>query len=263
MGTSASSKGPGPNVPIVPPWVEDPTAPPAPPNAPPPAPPPLAQPRRFRPARTALGRWSREGSEENLRRGLGHYTRSGMGGAANATSRMAGSASSAGAIYEALTALAANQPLPPQYGIQQGQISGLSQAEIIDALVDALCPVDGTQDAEASRDSAARALCEIVDEGGDVTDLSQDQIDWVVQTFLGNEIAHRIALDVGMAVLDKAPSAKMGQQRLEEMQAYVREELARRYGERRALHGSLDRQSAAQLGRDVIHDTFDIFESYL
>ena len=53
------------------------------------------------------------------------------------------------------------------------------------------------------------------------------------------------------------------QQRLEEMQSYVREELAGRYAERRALSGTLDRQAAAQLGRDVIQDTFDVFESYL
>jgi hypothetical protein len=139
----------------------------------------------------------------------------------------------------------------------------LTQAEIIDVLVDVLCPVDGTQDGEASRDSAARALTDIVEQGNDVTDLDQNQIDQVVQTFLGNEVAHRIALDVGMAVIDKAPSAKVGQQRLEEMQSYVREELAGRYEERRALNGTLDRQAAAQLARDVIQDTFDVFESYL
>jgi hypothetical protein len=186
-----------------------------------------------------------------------------MGGASNATSRMAGSASSAGAIYEALSALAADQPLPPQYGVSRSRLAGLSQAEIIDVLVEALCPVDGTQDAEASRDSAARALTDIVDQGGDVIELDQLQIDQVVQTFLGNEVAHRIALDVGLAVIDKAPTAKLGQQRLEEMQAYVKEELAIRYAARRALSGALDRQTAAQLGRDVINDTFDVFESYL
>lgn len=260
MGTSASSKGPGSNVPIVPPWVDDP-APPLPPQ--PNAPPQMAPPRRFRPARTSLGKFGRDGGDANLRRGLGHYASSGMGGSANATSRMAGSASSAGAIHETLTALAADQPLPPEYGVAEARLDGLTQAEIIDVLVDVLCPVDGTQDGEASRDSAARALTDIVEQGNDVTDLDQDQIDQVVRTFLGNEVAHRIALDVGMAVIDKAPSAKVGQQRLEEMQSYVREELARRYAERRALSGSLNRQTAAQLGRDVIQDTFDVFESYL
>lgn len=260
MGTSASSKGPGPNVPIVPPWVDDPAPPPPPP---PNTPPPMAPPRRFGPARTSLGKWAKSGDDANLRRGLGHYTSGGMGGASNATARMAGSASSAGAIHEALTALAAEQPLPPQYGVSQARLGGLTQAEIIDVLVDVLCPVDGTQDGEASRDSAARALTDIVEQGNDVTDLDQNQIDQVVQSFLGNEVAHRIALDVGMAVIDKAPTAKVGQQRLEEMQSYVREELAGRYAERRALSGTLDRQAAAQLGRDVIQDTFDVFESYL
>lgn len=259
MGTSTSSRGPGPGVPIVPPWVEDPAAPP---GTPPPQDPPLAPAGRFRPARAALGRYGNGGRAEDLRRGLGHYVRSGMGGSANATARMGGTATRAGALYGALQDLAAGEAIA-EYGLDQAQLQGLTQAEIIDRLVDALCPTDGTQEAEASRDSAARALADCLADDEDVRDLPQDRIDQVVRDFLGNEIAHQIALDVGLAVLQKAQSAKMGQQRLEEMQDYVRQELGRRYDERRALHGGLDRDSAARMGREVIADAFDIFESYV
>lgn len=258
MGTSSSSRGPGSGVPIVPPWVEDPV-PPAPGS--PLQEPVIAPAGRFRSARTALGRWSAEHKQSDLRRGLGHYVRSGLGGSATATSRMGSSAARAGALYGALQGLAAGQNLA-EFGIDATQLRGLSQAEIIDRLVDALCPADGTQEAEASRDSAARALSDVVG-GDDVLDLSQDRIDQVVRAFLGNDVAHQIASDVGLAVLQKAASAKVGQQRLEEMQDYVREELGRRYDERRALSGALDRDSAATMSREVISDCFEIFESYL
>lgn len=259
MGTSASSRGPGPGVPIVPPWVQDPATPP---GTPLPTDPPIAPPGRFRPARTALGRFGGSGRQEDLRRGLGHYVRSGMGGAGNATARMGSTAARAGALYGALQDLAAGEALA-EYGLDEAQLQGLTQAEIIDRLVDALCPADGTQEAEASRDSAARALAECVGDDDDVRDLPQERIDQVVRDFLGNEIANQVALDVGLAVLQKAPNAKTGQQRLEEMQDYVRQELGRRYDERRALNGRLDRESAARLGREVMADAFDVFESYV
>lgn len=258
MGTSTSSRGPGPGVPIVPPWVDDPATPP---GTPPPADPPIAPAGRFRPARTALGRYGSGGRQGDLRRGLGHYVRSGLGGAGNATARMGSSATRAGALYGALQDLAAGQGLA-EYGLDQAQLQGLTQAEIIDRLVDVLCPVDGTQEAEASRDSAARALAECSGDD-DLRDLSQERIDHVVRDFLGNEIAHQVALDVGLAISQRAPNARTGQQRLEEMQDYVRQELGRRYDERRALHGRLDRDGAARLGREVIADAFDVFESYV
>src|SRR5262245_19673040 len=107
MGTSASSAGPGGRVPLVPPWVPDvaPTAPQA--AAPaqtvpsvtvPPAQ-ALAPLGRFRGARANLGRFVATGSQQDLRRGLGHYVRSGSGGAVQATRRMGGTVRNAGVLY--------------------------------------------------------------------------------------------------------------------------------------------------------------------
>lgn len=66
MGTSASSKGPGSGVPLVPPWVED--------N------PEVAEPSRFKAARINLGKFAKNGSEDSLGRGLGYYSKNGLGG---------------------------------------------------------------------------------------------------------------------------------------------------------------------------------------
>jgi hypothetical protein len=98
-----------------------------------------------------------------------------------------------------------------------------ANGRITDVLVDTLCPADETQDAEVSRNPAARALSDIVDQGNHVFELpGPDRLGCAGAS--RNELSDRIALAVGTAVLDKAASAKIGQQRLEEMQAYIREE---------------------------------------
>ncbi len=193
MGTSASSRGPGSgsDIPIVPPWVENPPAPPSthpittppqptqpspssasPGSAPnplqvPPASPALpSQPGRWRGARTSLGKFASGGADRqrHLTRGLGHYSRSGMGGAANTARRLRGSSRSAGVLHTTLTSLAQGTSLPPEIGIDAQALAGLSPEQVLDAIVNAIRPIDGTQDSEATRDSAARALSEIMAE---------------------------------------------------------------------------------------------------
>src|SRR5262245_52180541 len=130
MGTSSSSRGPGANVRFVPQWVPAlPPPMPLPPDvanaaalpsplpdqnsalaAPLPAPPPVQAPPiapvgRFRSARTSLGRYARSGSNDDLKRGLGHYAATGLGGSHLATQRMARTAVNAGKLYSTLSAL--------------------------------------------------------------------------------------------------------------------------------------------------------------
>src|SRR5690349_18932905 len=114
MGTSQSSDGSPPGVPMVPPWV--PTPPPLdkPPlptpddqqksSTPPPMPSvPLAPAGRFTGARKSLGGFARTGNAAAMRRGLGHYIRSGYGGAPTAANRFGGTAATANTLYHALS----------------------------------------------------------------------------------------------------------------------------------------------------------------
>lgn len=265
MGTSASSRGPGSGVPLVPEWV--PSAPGQ--QPPPPAdggnPTPVAPPARFRPARTSLGQYGRDGGARDLRRGIGHYSRKGLGGAASAAQRMAGTAQTAGGLYGVLDALRTGTPLPPNVSISTGTLAGRSQREIADIITDALRPVDGTQDTEAARDAVSRALSEVLelDPNADLAALTTDQINLVIESFIAGDLAHRIELDVGKAILDKAPNYAQGVDRLEEMKAYVRQEVARAFRARANIGQTMDRQVAASLSNDIIRDTFEIFESYL
>lgn len=294
MGTSASSRGPGsgPDIPIVPPWVDNPPAVPQPqaplpqvpvlgqaqpsgpqsapgpqPNSPPPVaqspqPSPLSQPGRWRGVRTSLGRFAAGGADRDrhLRRGLGHYSRSGMGGSGNAARRMGSSALSAGALHNALTSLATGQPLPADLGINPLALAGLAPAEIVDLLVDAIVPIDGTQDAEATRDSASRALSEVLSQNNDVTTLTPEQIDQVTASTLGHDVAHRIELDVGKAIIDKAPTKGEGFDRLQEMKDYVREVVVAAYAEERQRNGAVGRAVIVRISRDAIEQAFAVFE---
>ena len=116
MGTSSSSAGPGGSVPFDPPWLDDIGNPQSDggaqddgqgngdsqnigqeDNGPkePARPPDLAPRGRFRNARREIGIFARTGNQESFRKAIGHYSRTGMGGARNAASRMRASTKSA------------------------------------------------------------------------------------------------------------------------------------------------------------------------
>lgn len=287
MGTSSSSRGPGSNVPFIPPWVPQlppplppplaapdgspppadgdgqKPAPPAPPS--PPMGPPIAPPRRFQSARINLGSYARNGSRDDLKRGLGHYTATGLGGSGRATQRMARTAVNAGRLYGTLSALSSGVALPSDVSIDPSALAGRPAREIADEVARALQPPDGTQDAEASRDSIARALSELIaaEPDVDMLALTPQQIEYVTQVYVGEDLCCRISLDVGKAIIDKAPSYAVGQSRLEEMKAFVRQEVALIFRTRASGGQRMSRQNAASLAAGVIQSTFYVFEEYL
>jgi hypothetical protein len=144
------------------------------------------------------------------------------------------------------------------------QLAGKSQSEIADIFANALAPVDGTQDGEAARDSVSRSLSELLegDPNADLANLNATQIDGVVEGYIAHDLAHRIELDVGKAVLDKSHSYSEGVERLQEMKSYVRQEVARVFRAQRAAQ-PMSRQNAASMSDAILRGTFEVFESYL
>lgn len=287
MGTSSSSRGPGSNVPFIPPWV-----PPLPPPLPPPpdqnpptpedvgqalpsSPPPTlglaavlpAMPKagRFRAARTSLGHFARTGSRDDLQSSLGHYTSSGLGGARQATRRMAKTAINAGKIFQTLGALSSGTALPADVQLDRTALAGRPAEEVADEISRALQPPGGTQDDEACRDSISCALAELLqaDPNADLTSLTPEQIDLVTQAYVGEDLCRRVDLDIGKAIIDKAPTQAVGVARLEEMKAYIRQEVARAFRTRSERGQRLTRQNASSLVAGVLESTFEVFEGYL
>jgi hypothetical protein len=283
MGTSQSSKGAPPKVPIVPPWVP-PVPAPAPTsggNAPgdqtpqgtvpaqatqPPAPAsgrrtPLAPAGRFSAARRAASEFAKTGDAARLQRSLGHYVRKGYGGAKTTTERFGGTIGTADALYGALT------PGPPGAGappLDRKLLVGRSAAEIIDAVVEAVQPGDGTLDADASRAAIKDALSELLVKypDADLLELSEEQREFTIERFVAVDVFQRYWLDIGKTIQDKAPNAKTGLKRLKEVKEYVKEAIAAKFRALRAARQTLSGGQVKQFVQAVLQETFQVFEHY-
>lgn len=286
MGTSKSGTGPGPGVPLVPPWVPDPVPPASPADgdggdsddanaqdqqaqpaqpAPPRAPTPMAPAGRFGPARTSLGSFARSGSPEDMRRGLAHYVRKGYGGAATAARRMGGTARTAGTLYGALSFAAAGQAAAPGSPFDPALLTGRSADEIMDALVEAVRPVDGTLDAEAGRAAIRHAVSEVLGRFPDANllDLSEDQRLFAIERFLAHDVFSRFTLDVGKTVQDRAPSASAALSRLKDVRDYVRQTISARFRDLRKAGEQLGARRISEMARQALQETFAVFEEYV
>ena len=277
MGTSKSSTGPGSGVPLTPPWVPDPTPPEGdgaddsgsqPPQkqpAPPPTPVPIAPPGRFGPARTSIGRFARTGSEDDLRRGIGHYIHKGYGGAGTAAQRMGGTARAAGTLYGALSSAAAGEAAAPGSPFDPALLAGRSADEVMDALVEAVRPVDGTQDAEAGRGAIRDALAELLDRFPDANllDLSQDQRLFAIERYVSLDVFSRFDLDLGKAIKDRAPSATTALARLKDVKEYIRETVSGRFRALRNAGEQLGAHRISEMMDQALRDAFAVFEDYV
>lgn len=288
MGTSQSSSGSPAGVPLVPPWVPDPVptaqpadglpdgtapdggqAPPAQPQPTQPvqaAPPPtLAPPRRFGPARTSLGRFARTGSPEDMRRGVGHYVRKGLGGSRSATRRFGGTTQTAGSLYGALSSAASGQPPVAGSPLDPALLSGRSADEVMDAVVEAVRPADGTQDAEASRNAVRTALSELLERypAADLLALGEEQRLFAIERYLALDVYNRLRLDIGKAVQDKAPGVAAALSRMKQIREYVRETVAARFRAARAAGQTVTAHRVTQMGTQALREAFEVFEDYV
>lgn len=150
MGTSASSNGPNSGVPFDPPWLDDIKIPqdesqsdsqnedtddsqdnqtnqqiql------------PVAPPRRFRDARRSLGDYARSGDQESLRKAIGHYSKTGMGGAQTAARRMRVSTRSATALFGILRSAREGTNISIKEWVSLLISRNASTSEIIDEII--------------------------------------------------------------------------------------------------------------------------------
>ncbi len=278
MGTSQSSRGPGSGVPMVPSWTPAPPTgdapgveaeggePPAADGAAVPqySPPPVAPPARFLGARRALGEFARSGDSRDMRRSVGHYIRSGYGGAATATRRFGGTAATAGALGGALARVAGGQPAEPGSALDPALLAGRNVQEVMDAVVEAVRPADGTQDAEAERAAIRDALTELLTRFPDVDllNLDPEQRSFAIERFTAIDVFRRFELDVGKTIVERAPSAVMALSRLKEVRDYVKQSVAAAFRKMRDTGRSLTSGRISQVVRDALGETFDVFEGY-
>ena len=283
MGTSQSSSGSPSGVPMVPPWVPDIPLPATPaeggppgsapeqgdPSSPPPGneprqPIPVAPARRFLGANRNLGDYARSGDGVSMRRGLGQYVKKGYGGSSTATRRMGGTAQTAQALYSALSSGSGNPFAAPGSPLDPALTGGRSADEVMDAVVEAVRPVDGTQDAEASRTSIKDALSDVLNQfpNADLLNLQQEQRELAIERFVAADVFRRVDLDIGRTIREKAPSAAAGLGRLKEVREYVRQTVSASFRRLRDAGQQMSTGRVTQIVQMAIRETFLVFEGY-
>lgn len=275
MGTSASSNGPKSGVSLDPPWLDDIEA-----NKDSSEHPDsdkeeisnniqpdnvqqlqfLAPRARFSGARRNLRDYVRSGSTDSLRQSLGHYSRTGMGGAAAVSRRMRVSARVGANLFDTFRLLRDDSEFALGKTLSALKSQGADAHQIISAIVNHACPQGGSLDELSSKNSATAALSEYLEKypDTDVFHLSDDQMWALTGTYLGNEIFSRIQMDVGQAFENSAIPLPDRIKRLNEMKDFIQVEVSNQLNKIRNTASQV--VNTQKLLQETIKTTFEIYE---
>ncbi|MFC8040670.1 Qat anti-phage system associated protein QatB [Paenarthrobacter sp. NPDC057355] len=270
MGTSKSSTGPSAHVPLVPPWADEVGS--STPDGASQQPlfdadistltSPIAPARRFGPARRNFGNFARLGNSTDLRRGLAYYVSTGYGGSKTFTRRMGGTAATGGR----LGALLASGQTADGTTLHDLTLARGSDANaVMDAIVTAVRPEDGTQDGEASRRSVREALSDLLDRfpDADLFKLDDVQRSFVIERYAALDVYQRFFLDMGKVVIAAAGNTPSGLGRLREIREFIAQSVAASFRRIRGEKGTATSANIAELTQHALAQTFSIFEEYL
>ena len=267
MGTSASHSGPKSGVSFDPPWLDDidnPEAPAAPTQNPQTAPsvPPLAPRARFGSARRSMGDYIRSGSREALTRSLGHYSRTGMGGARNVANRMRHSASVASKLYFSFISLREGNENTITSIISNYRAANTDLYGLIDTIAEYICTNGGSLDETSPKDSVSSALSDLFDKNSDVdiANLSDDTVWSLVSSFLSYEAFSRIQLDIGQGFETTDISLADRVMRLNDMREYLESEISSQINVIRNEIGNKPPSDLQKVMMTAIENTFKVFE---
>lgn len=279
MGTSQSSNGAPPNVPMVPPWADN-ANPPSPPddnkddNSSSPNPPEKDNPKnletapsgRFKGARTNLNKFAGGGGRQYLQRGVGHYVRTGYGGSKTATARLGRTVATAGALYGALsygssgTSGVSSSSVPD---IDFEALRGKSFEQITDTIIEAIRPIDGDLDSEASRNSMKNAFSDLLEKykDADLLNLNEEQRLYIIEKFIAGDVFARFDLDMGKDIRKNASSPASALSRLKEAKDYIKETVSSSF-KKIITTATITSRAIVSLIRETLEDAFHVFESY-
>jgi hypothetical protein len=163
-----------------------------------------------------------------------------------------------------LAGIASGQGVPAGSPLDPALLAGRSAQEVMDAVVEAVRPVDGTQDTEASRAAIRDALSELLTiyPDADLLSLTDDQRTLAVERYTAIDVFRRFELDVGKTIMDKAPSAAAALSRLKEAKDYIKESVSAAFRKLREAGRALSGGRVAGIVRDALNDAFQVFEGY-
>jgi hypothetical protein len=196
-----------------------------------------------------------------MRRALGHYIHKGLQGSRRAANRFGGTSRAAGTLYDALSTVASGgaQPGSP---LDRSLLAGKSAQEVMAAIIEAVRPIDGTQDAEAARDAMQRALAAMLEEypEADLLDLTEEQRLFAVERYLALDVYNRVCLDLEKTILSRAPSVASALSRIRDIRDYIAQTVSARFRQLRAAGGSLTARGVSELAHNSLREAFFVFE---
>lgn len=275
MGTSASSTGPGGGVAFDPPWldkIENPL--------------PddqnnigtdntdqendqpqqrLAPPRRFQGARRAMTDYVRTGDKDSLNRAIGHYSRTGMGGASNVSTRMRVSTSSAVSLFGFLQSTRDGNDSTINEWVSDLVSGNASTYEIINQIVSKVALKGGSLDETSCRDSMAQAMGSLLEKEPNINLLELDDNNiWVlIESFLGYEAFKRLCLDIGKAFENPDISPRERVVRMNEMQEYLKAEIFVQTEKLRSIESEIALNQLQTILEKSLRNTFIVYEVVL
>ena len=135
----------------------------------------------------------------------------------------------------------------------------------MDALVEVVRPIDGTQDAEAGQKAIRDALSDLLERfpDADLLNLSEDQRIFAIEGYVALDVFNRFDFDLGKTLQDKAPSVSTALSRLKDIKDYIKQTVSARF---RALHTvgeKLGVRRISDLAHQALSETFEVFEEYV
>jgi len=288
MGTSSSSTGPGKGVPFDPPWLDLIVVPQPSTGSPEPdhvgdlphetnvpdsqekqattqLPCKLATTRRFADARRYLGDFARTSNRDSFRKAVGHYSRTGMGGATNLAKRMRLSTKTAAGMVAFFQDIRSGSESRHSQWISSLAARNPSAQEVMDVIIQQITSNGGSIDESSCYDSMVRAMTDLMCSRPDINllNMSDGDIWTLVELFLSKEACNRLRLDIGKLFESEDLNPRDGVLRANEMLEYIKSEISAQI---RLLRGMTVNPSPSQLEsllQDALKNTFLVYEGTL
>lgn len=207
MGTSSAYGGP--QIGLIPSWVDDPATGVAAPDPTSPVTPAVAPPTAritpdvsgagsLRGARTAFNQFARTGNRDALARGVSRYVRDGVGGSGRAARRMGEARASAGRLLGVVRDISRDGPVEALRRVNLGDLAGRPAEDVFLALLEVICPPGGSLDEAIARQGMLEAIDALAEEGlGPFDGLTAGQLEEFFLDVVARTIEARILNDIG------------------------------------------------------------------
>lgn len=234
MGTSSSFGGPKGSSPLVPSWLADSSSETNPgvdtqdPIQAPeqkPIPPPPSDPNRFRPGRTKMTAFAKSNGSAIglLAAAIGSAVAAGAGGARQARARVPASREAAVRLLGLVDQVSRGQEAEALHAFNLEELQGKPLEDVLERLVDVLCPEGGTIDEAIARDAFLETAVELLEAGHtDLETLCKEEPERFLEIFIAHSLEDRILNDIGSNVLTAPASPEKATEVERQIRDFIR-----------------------------------------